>query len=259
MEPALLVAATWLFFFGTHLGLASEPFRGALVRRLGSRGFFALFYAVAAVTFTIWVVVTAAVRVEGLPGLALGEHVLIRILAMAGIVTGLSLSAGGLASYPSSPMALPSHPVRAPRGVDRITRHPFFAGLALFALGHVLIVPTLAAAVFFAGIAFQAVVGAAHQDRKLAHRLGPPYCDYLARTSAVPFAAILLGRQRLSAFEQPWIAYAVGALFALGLRQLHAHLFDHGGLWIVGSVLGGTAYFSRHVFRVSPARKPQHV
>ena len=259
MEPTLLVVATWLLFFSTHIGLTSEPFRGALVRQLGNRGFFVLFYVVAAVTFTLWVAVTAAVRLEGLPGLALGGHLVVRTLAIGVIVSGLSLSAAGLASYPSTPMALPFNPVRAPRGVERITRHPFFAGLTLFAVGHVLIVPTLAAAVFFAGLAFQAVVGAAHQDRKLAARRGQPYRDYLAQTSALPFAAILFGRQRFSAFEQPWIAYSAGALLAPGLHQVHAHLFDHGGLWIVASVLGGTAYFGRQALRVGPVRKPQHV
>jgi len=259
MEPTLLVAGTWLVFFATHIGLAIEPFRGALVRQLGNRGFFVLFYVVATVTFTIWVAVTAAVRLEGVSGLALGGHLVIRTVAIGVTVIGLSLSVAGLASYPSTPMALPFHPVREPRGVERITRHPFFAGLTLFAVGHVLIVPTLATAVFFAGLAFQAVVGAAHQDRKLAARLGQPYRDYLARTSAVPFAAILFGRQRLSTFEQPWIAYAVGALLALELRQVHAHLFDHGGLWIVASVVGGTAYFGSDALRVGRARKPQHV
>jgi len=259
MEPALLVAATWLAFFGTHLGLASDPVRGALARRLGSRGFFALFYSVAAVTFTTWVAVTAAVRLEGLPAPAPGGHVVIHSMAIAFIVAGLSLSAGGLASYPSSPMALLFHPVREPRGIERITRHPFFAGLTLFAVGHVLIVPTLAAAVFFAGLALQAVVGAAHQDRKLARRLGRPYRDYLARTSAVPFAAILSGRQRLAAGEQPWLAYSVGLLMTVLLRHVHAHLFDHGGLWIVASVLGGAAYFSRHALRLGGARETQHV
>ena len=128
MEPALLVAVSWIVFFGTHLGFATEPVRGALVRRLGNRGFFAFFYAVAAVTFTIWVAVTAAVRLEGLPGIALGQHVLVHTLAIAFIVAGLSLSAAGLVSYPRSPMALPSQPVGEPRGVERITRHPFFAG-----------------------------------------------------------------------------------------------------------------------------------
>jgi uncharacterized membrane protein len=259
MEPALLVLATWLVFFGTHLGLASEPIRGALLRQLGNRGFFALFYAVSAVTFTIWVAVTAVVRLEGVPGLALGGHVVIRTAAIAVIITGLSLSAGGLASYPSSPMARPSHPVREPRGAERITRHPFFAGLALFALGHVLIAPTLAASVFFGGLAFQSVVGAAHQDRKLALRLGRPYRGYVARTSAVPFAAILSGRQRLAVREQPWIAYAAGAFLGIALRLAHAHLFDHGGLWIVAAVLGSTAYLGRDAFRAGRARMTQHV
>lgn len=258
MEPALLVAAAWLAFFGSHLGLASEPLRGALIRRLGERGFLALFSGVAAATFALWVWTTAAVRQQGLPGLDLGGQPVVLAASLAAIVTGILLVAGSYSSYPSSPMAVLSHRVRDPRGVERITRHALFAGIALFAAGHLLLVPTLAASVFFAGLVLQAVLGAAHQDRKLAARLGAPYRAYLERTSAVPFAAILSGRQRFAANDQPWIAYAVGALVALALRQAHAHLFDHGGLWIVAGVVFGAALASRGALRVGRNRRAQH-
>ena len=49
MQPALLVLAAWILFGGTHLLLASEPFRGRLVARFGERGFVHVFSAVAAV------------------------------------------------------------------------------------------------------------------------------------------------------------------------------------------------------------------
>jgi uncharacterized membrane protein len=258
MEPALLVVATWLAFFGTHLGLASGPVRSALVARLGEGGFIKLFSAVAAATFAIWVFTTASVRLEGLPGLALGSHPAIHAAALVAIVAGFALLAGSYSSYPSSPMAVLARRVRDPRGVERVTRHALFAGLALFAGAHVLIVPTLAQAVFFAGLAVHAVLGAAHQDRKLVARLGAPYRAYLERTSGVPFAAILAGRQRFAPADQPWIAYAVGALLALGLRPLHAHLFDHGGLWIVVAVVAGAAVAGRDALRMGRGRKAQH-
>lgn len=258
MEPALLVAATWLAFFGTHLGLAFGPVRSGLVGRLGDRGFVLLFSAVAAASFALWVFTTASVRLEGLPGLALAANPAVHAAALVAIVVGVAIVAGSYATYPSSPMALLADRVRDPRGVERVTRHPFFAGLALFAGAHVLLVPTLAQAVFFAGLVVHSVLGAAHQDRKLSARLGAPYQAFLARTSSVPFAAILGGRQRFAAEDQPWIAYAVGALVALGLRPLHAHLFDYGGLWIVAAVVAIAALAGSDALRVGRRRKAQH-
>src|SRR4030095_11369959 len=84
------------------------------------------------------------------------------------------------------------------RGIEKITRHPFFAGVGLFALAHALLATRLAGTVFFGGLLLLVVVGSWHQDRKLLARRGAPYAAYLANTSAVPFAAVLSGRQQLN-------------------------------------------------------------
>jgi uncharacterized membrane protein len=209
------------------------------------------------VTFSVWVRTTAAVRLEGAAGLGLGGSPWVYVPAFAAIVAGIAIASGSFATYPSAPTALLAAKVREPRGVERVTRHPFFVGFALFGAAHVLIVPTLAQAVFFAGLALQSLLGVLRQDRKLAARLGAPYRAYQAKTSILPFAAILSGRQRFAAADQPWLAYAVGALAAVGLRQVHGHLFDHGGLWILVAVLGGAAFAGLAALRVG-ARRAQH-
>jgi len=58
-----------------------------------------------------------------------------------------------------------AHP-RAAR-VERVTRHPFFVGVALLASAHLLLATRLVGTVFFAGLAALAILGAWHQDRKL--------------------------------------------------------------------------------------------
>ena len=125
--------------------------------------------------------------------------------------------------------------------VERITRHPFFMGFALAALAHVPLATRLVGAVFQAGLAALAIVGAWHQDRKLAALRGRPYDDYVAQTSAVPFGAILAGRQRLVWRELPYAALALCLAAAVWLRAVHGAIFDHGGAWLVGVVLGGAA------------------
>lgn len=241
MEPAFLVFLSFLPFSGTHIGLGLEPVRRRLVERLGERGFVHAFSLVATLTFAVWVGTTAAVRGGGLPGLEVAHLPGIRVAAILVIGLGFVLGAGSLASYARSPMALFSNTVREPRGVERVSRHAFFGGVALFAVGHILLAPTLATATFFAALAVHATLGAVAQDRKLLARLGAPYRRYVDQTSGIPFAAIALGRQPLAPSEQPWLAYSIGLLLALLLRQVHGHLFDFYGLWITGSVVVGGA------------------
>ncbi|MGH8561032.1 MAG: NnrU family protein [Nevskiales bacterium] len=246
MEPALIVAFLWALFAATHIGLTARPIRAPLAARFGEAGFVLLFSLVAAATFTGVVTYYAAHRFEGAPGPALGQNAAFRWLLMALIVAGLVLATAGLlASYFRSPyVVLGDRRVGTPRGIERITRHPFFAGVALVALPHALLAASLTGTVFFAGFAAVAIVGAAHQDRKLLAQRGQPYADYLAATSAIPFAAILSGRQRLVLNELPWCALAASGVIVVGLRWVHDGIFAYGGWIVVGVTVGGAAYIS---------------
>ncbi len=240
MEPALGVALLWAVFGGTHIVLATGPIRGRLVARLGEVGFTAVFYLVASASFALLVAYYAAHRFEGAPGPALASIPALRWTLMIVAVAGLTLTAPALAVYPRLPAALFGQPIRAARGIERITRHPFFAGFALFALAHVLLATRLVGAVFFGGFALLSVVGAWHQDLKLRARRGTPYAEYLAATSAVPFGAVVSGRQRLVWRELPIATLAIGVGLAIALRWWwHAALFAHGGAWIIGVFVVG--------------------
>ena len=255
MTPALGVALLWALFGGTHVGLAMEPARGRLIGRLGERGFLALFWATAALSFTALVVFYAAHRLEGAPGPDLGREAPLRVVLMGTVVLGILLAAFGLADYPRLPTALFAQTVRGPRGIERITRHPFFTGTALFAAAHVLLATRLVGSVFFAGFALLAVLGAWHQDRKLLASRGEAYRGYLAVTSAMPFAAILAGRQTAAWGEISAVVVVVGLGVALALRAVHDSLFAHGGAWIVGALLAGALQAT--VQRLRRVRRPR--
>ena len=244
MEPALTAALLWLVFGATHIGLATRRVRAALVAHLGEYGFAALFSLVASAAFAVAIAYFAAHRNEGAAGLALANVAPLRRALIALSVTGIVLVSAGSATYVGSPYDLFAARVRAPRGIERITRHPFFAGLALFALAHALIAPHLIGTVGFAGLALVPIIGARHQDAKLLARGGKAYADYLAATSAVPFAAILSGRQRLVWSELPLGAFAIGLVVAAVLRTVHGSIFANGGVWVIVSVVGGAAIFT---------------
>jgi uncharacterized membrane protein len=249
IEPALTLVLLASLFVGTHVGLATRRLRAALVARLGGGGFFALYTLVATVSFAAMIGYYAAHRFEGAPGPALGAVAAARWPLMALIVAGVMLTAAGLTVYPRLAVALFDQPIGEPRGIERITRHPFFCGVALFGVAHVLLATRLIGAVLAAELAVLAIVGARHQDAKILARRGRPYADYLAATSIVPFAAIVAGRQRLIWSELPYGSLATGVGVALALRAVHDVIFAYGGLWIVVGVVAGGALASWQSFR----------
>lgn len=239
MEPALGVALLAVLFVGTHVGLATSAVRGRLIGALGEGGFVALYSLVASITFAAVISYYAGHRFEGMAGLAAGAIPLVHAVLLACIAGGIALAVAGLAAYPRMPMALFGQPIREPYGIERITRHPFFAGIAVLGIAHVLLAPRLAGAVLMGALALLAIAGARHQDAKHLRLRGRPYADYLAVTSTIPFAAIVAGRQRLVWRELPLGTLAAGVGAAVVLRLVHDGLFADGGLWIVLAAVGG--------------------
>ena len=241
MEPSLLgVAFLALVFVGSHLGLATGPVRSRLVARFGERGFFAIFSGVAAISFALLAVWYADHRTDGPPGLALGAYPALRWPLVSILVLGLVFIIGGFARYTGGPYdVVDPDASRPPRGIERVTRHPFLVGVALFAGAHALLAPHLVGAVLMFSLAALACIGARHQDAKLRRRRGATFDDYLEHTSTLPFAAILAGRQRLAWRELPAGALVAGLALAVGLRSVHAQIFAHHGAWVILGTLGG--------------------
>jgi uncharacterized membrane protein len=248
MGGLLIVSILVALFAGSHVWLASAGLRPWLVERLGERGFFIVYSLVAAILWTLLIGQFAVHRLSGPAGLALGSTPHFRWPLMTLATAGLTLAGAGIVVYPRLPSALFDQPIRMPYGIERISRHPFFAGFAVFALAHVLLVTHLVSTVFFAGLALLAVIGAHLQDRKLAQRRGVAYTTYLARTSFWPFAAQLRG-EPLVARELPWYALGGSLLVALWFRQVHASLFAYGGAWVILALIGGAAVASFNAWR----------
>jgi uncharacterized membrane protein len=131
--------------------------------------------------------------------------------------------------------------VRDAVGAERITRHPFFSGLVLIFGAHVILAPHLTGMIFAAGWVVLTLVGAAHQSRRLMGRHGEAYEEYLKKTSAIPFVAILQRRQRIVWSELPWVHLAAGVGGAYGIRHAHASLFDYWGAPVWGTLDAITA------------------
>src|SRR2546426_468732 len=169
MEPILTVGIVWMLFGLTHVGLATSGIRGRLVSSLGEPGFTYLFSAIASVLFTVLVTTYAGARFEGAPGLALGRFALLRPALIAAIVFGVTLMTASFATYDRSPYTILGKGSFPPaRGIERITRHAFFAGLVVFALAHALLATRLVGTVFLAaffGVLIAILVGTLRREK----------------------------------------------------------------------------------------------
>ena len=223
MGAAAWIAFWWGMFAGTHMVLSSLPVRGTLINRLGEKGFVGLYALVAFATFVPLVWAYLGNRHAGGVMWSLAAAPGVRPLAAALAVLAIALIVGGVL-HPS-PALVGMKQAWGARGLTRITRHPLFMGIALWAFSHLLLNGFVTDVVFFGGLLAFSLAGAAHQDaRKHATeeaRLG----QFFAETSFWPCGAIVAGRNRLIWRELPWIALAIGAAAAVGIYALHPWAF----------------------------------
>jgi uncharacterized membrane protein len=217
------IAFWWGMFAGSHMVLSSLPVRGKLIARLGEKTFVGLYSLVAFATFIPLAWVYLGNRHGGGVVWNLAAAPGVRPLAIALAVIGIAVIVGGVL-HPS-PAFVGIKQAWGARGLTRITRHPLFMGIALWALSHLLLNGFLTDVVFFGGLLAFSLVGAAHQDaRKRAtedERLG----QFFAESSFWPFGAIIAGRNRMIWQELPWVSLAAGAAAAVGIYALHPWAF----------------------------------
>lgn len=242
MSAPWIVALSFAVFAGLHLALGFPPLRPWLVARLGEPRFVALFSGLAGLSLLLLAAAVYRYGALGPPMPALGEELRVGLTALA--LLGWLCAMASFDGYTRSPMAVLRTRYGPPTGFQVITRHGFFFGFAIYAAAHALLVPTVAQAVYFAGFALLSLIGVVWQDRKLLHRHGPAYADYMANTSIIPFAAVLRGRQRLSmpSWAQCWRPIALTLLPVV----LHPWLSMANGAWLAGLLgVGGIAMSAR--------------
>ena len=185
MQPMSLLITTCVLFVGSHL-LLSHPLRHGLASRLGERGFQIVYSIVAIATFIMLVQAWRGMPPEP-PLWVVGDA--LWIAASVIVLFASVLFVGSLIGNPA--LAAPGAAAAAqgaPRGVFAITRHPMMWGFALWAVAHVMVMPTEAQIILSGTIIFLALFGSAGQDGKKARLMGDAWRHWAARTSFVPFA-----------------------------------------------------------------------
>ena len=206
-------------FVGTHLAL-SHPLRVRLVGAMGEQAFAILYSLIAALTLgamiLAWRAINASVPIWIAPQWAWWTGAGILLLASI-------LLAGSLFGNPAFPS--PGRQMKTPKeakGVFAITRHPMNWSFMLWALVHIALWGSPQNLIVAGGILILAFAGSIGQERKKRALIGPPWRDWEARTSFVPFGALLTGRARWRNAGPGWKAVGIGLVFWLAVTWIHA-------------------------------------
>ena len=111
-------------------------------------------------------------------------------------------------------------------GIMRITRHPQMVGQVIWCIAHTLWIGTTFTLVTSLGLILHHLFAVWHGDRRLEQRYGEAFTAVKARTSTIPFLAVVDGRQTLKWQEFLRPAYLGVASFVMLLWWAHPWLIQ---------------------------------
>jgi len=219
---SLFLAA--LFFIAIHLGISGTRARDLIVGRLGLKAYMVVF-SLGSIAGIVWLI--SAYKAAGYVPLW-GQLEWWKPVAIVLMLPAFVLVVAGLATPNPTSVAQDGLAANPPRGLVRVTRHPFLVGVSIWAAVHLIGNGDMASVLLFGSLLIVAALGTLSIDAKRRRASAPGVWDgFAARTSIVPFAAILGGRaDRATSWlrEMGWARPAAGiAAYALMLGG-HAHL-----------------------------------
>ncbi len=223
LTPSHGIMATLLLGFAcAHSGLASLRSRGEAL--IGARAYRVLFALVSIPFATGLILYFIPHRYDGLRLWNLQG-----VPGMPALVWGLS-AVSFLFLYPATFNLLEVAAINKPEihlyetGIIRITRHPQMVGQVIWCIAHTLWLGTTFMLVTSAGLIAHHLFAVWHGDRRWGARYGEAFEAVKARTSVIPFLAILQGRQELKPLEFLKPAYVGVTAFVLGFWWFHPTL-----------------------------------
>jgi uncharacterized membrane protein len=112
------------------------------------------------------------------------------------------------------------------QGMNRITRHPFLWGVTIWAAFHLLANGDRASILFFGTFLVVALLGTTLIDAKRRRAYGERWSQFAQKTSNVPFAAILSGRNTLKLSEIGWWRIVAALAVFAAVLFIHPWLFS---------------------------------
>lgn len=218
---ALMMAA--IFFDGIHFLFAGSSLRAKLVSFIGEELFQAIF-SVMSLIGIIWLshayrqadYVDLWGQVQGFRTVA----VIVMLIAFVFVV--FAFTSPNPTAVRGGALLKDKEPAR---GIQRITRHPFLCGVALWSLTHLLFNGDLASLIFFGAFLILSLAGPASIDKKRKDLFGADWDRFAAVTSIIPFIAIIQARNSLQLGELGWWRLVLVVIVFGFFLQMHRYLF----------------------------------
>lgn len=220
LTPSHLIMLGLLVGFAiAHSGLAA--LRPWAEKRIGAR-FYRILFALVSLPLAIVLIIyffnhrydgIQLWQVQGIPG----------VQTFVWVLSAISF----LFLYPATFNLLEIAAIQKPQvhlyetGIIRITRHPQMVGQVIWCIAHTLWLGTTFTLVTSVGLVLHHLFGVWHGDRRLSNRYGEAFTSVKARTSIIPFKAIIQGHQTLKFQEFLRPAYLGVAVFILLLWWAH--------------------------------------
>lgn len=221
---ALVAAAA--VFLGIHLLISGTRVRDALTGAIGQGPYMGLF-SLASVAALVWLGFAYAAARGPNDAVYWSATPLTKWIQLGLTLVAFLMIVPGLAT-PNPTSVRQEGQLEKPdaaKGILRITRHPFLWGVAIWAAGHLMVKGDAASLVLFGSLGALAILGTPSIDAKRKRALGAKWDAFAAQTSAVPFAAILQGRQKLDLAEIGWWRLAMGVIVWGALVFAHPIMF----------------------------------
>ncbi|NEO38608.1 MAG: hypothetical protein F6J90_20645 [Moorea sp. SIOASIH] len=184
-----------LTFAIAHSGLAALRSLGE--QRIGPRLYRIVFALVSLPLAVVLIIYFLNHRYDGLQLWLLQD-----LPGMKSLVWGLS-GISFLFLYPATFNLLEIAAIQKPQvhlyesGIMRVTRHPQMVGQVIWCIAHTLWIGSTFTLLTSVGLILHHLFAVWHGDRRLKARHGEAFCALKARTSVIPFLAIIQGRQFL--------------------------------------------------------------
>lgn len=220
----MLMAAAGMFL-ALHLVVAGTRLRDGVVAAVGERTYLSLF-SLASVGGIVWLIISYnAAFLQGSeqlwnlgPGVSHSGLIVMAVAFLLGVP--------GLLTANPTTVGMEGAAAAEPTGILRITRHPFLWSVALCSGFHLAANGDQASAVFFGTFLVLSVLGTFSIDAKKARKMGAAWAPFAAKTSNIPFGAILAGRNSLKLGEILGWRQGVALLAFLGVLYAHTWLFS---------------------------------